>query len=430
MKIETIEAFKKTQRSTRVMQRTQSTYTSIMPRIEEIFDAVKKDGDAALMYYTRQFDGVSLQSFTVSSDMISSAYELCSPDLVRALKQMKRHIIAVHSNEYPAYTSYRVKPIRGIRVYKKWLPIECVGIYVPGGNAVYPSTVLMNSLPAKIAGVKKIIMTTPPNKDGKLDPSVLVAADIAGVDTIYMIGGAQAIAAMSLGTQTIQKVSKIVGPGNAYVTAAKLKAYERGLVAIDGHAGPSEVCVLADETANPRYVAADLIADAEHGPDSAPLLVSTSATLLTTVIDIIPELIKNLSTKKFIESSFEQYGLFALAPSLNEAITFVNDYAAEHLLIMTKDARSVSKHIVNAGSVFIGDYTAKSAGDYATGANHVLPTGGSAKMFSGLSVLDFMHRIEYQEVKKSGLKRISKTIQTLSIAEGLPGHGLSARIRL
>lgn len=430
---ETLLQFKQSDRYTTVMQRSLSKNSSVLPVVQTIMDTVQREGDAALLNYTQQFDNATITTLRVSKEAIKQAYAQVDPGLVDALQRATANIRAVHAQQIPQDSEQAVEPISGVEVWHTWKPIERVGLYIPGGKAVYPSSVLMTGIPAQLAGCKQVVMVTPPQSNGPnknfVSPSLLVAADIAGITEIYTVGGAQAIAALAYGTESIPKVSKIFGPGNAYVAAAKLLAYSQGDVAIDSPAGPSEVLVLADETANPAWVAADIICDTEHGDDSAGVLVTTSETLAQAVIKEIEKQLTDLPTAERVCTSLQTYGAFVVTKSLTEAIEFAKEYASEHTLVVTAEAREVAEQITNAGSVFIGPYACKAAGDYATGANHVLPTGGTAKMFSGLSTLDFMKLVEYQSVSKAGLTALRSTIETLATEEQLPAHKNSCAIR-
>ena len=429
MKIVSLKKFKNSKRYKQVMNRGRQNYAAIFPIVKKIMAEVKKDGDVAIKKYTLKFDGVKIKDIRVNRQEIRQAYKDVSQKFIRSMEQACKNITRVSGDQIPQTNKRTVEPATGINVWTEWRPIEKVGLYVPGGKAFYPSSVLMNAIPAKIAGCKQIIITTPPQINGKISPELLVTADKLGIKEIYKVGGVQAIAALTYGTKTIPKVYKIVGPGNAYVAAAKLTALMSGEVAIDSPAGPSEVFIIADETANPKFVAADLMCDAEHGDDSVAVLITTSKKLAGQVIREIKNRINQFSTKDRIKKSIKQYGLFATVDSIDEAVDFANNYAPEHIQIMTAQANKVAKKIINAGSVFIGDYTCKSAGDYATGANHVLPTGGSAKMFAGLSVLDFIRPMEYQQCTKQGLKNIKNTIETFAEVEKLPAHKYSCSMR-
>ena len=429
MEIVKLAEFKQDIKFKQVMNRSKQNYDALFVAVQKIIADVRKNGDDAIRKYTKRFDRVNVLNTKVSSKEIKNAYAKVSKEFLTAVEQSIRNITLVHEGQIAINANKVIQPDAGIRVWKKWQPIEKVGLYVPGGRALYPSSILMNAIPAKVAGCQRIIVATPPQKNGSIASELLVAADKLGITEIYKIGGVQAIAALAYGTQTVPKVYKIVGPGNAYVTTAKLASFMSGEVSIDSPAGPSEVFIIADETADPRFIAADLMADAEHGPDGAVVLITTSETLAKKVLFEIKQNITQFATQKNIRSSMENFGLFALVDSLDEAIDFANDYAPEHIQIMTKNSSRVAKKIINAGSVFIGNYTCKSSGDYATGANHVLPTGGSAKMFSGLSVFDFMRLVEYQSCDMAGLKKIKKTIGIFADAEKLPAHRYSCDVR-
>lgn len=430
MNIESLQQFRQSARYQTVMQRSRSNQANVIDIVNAIISDVKQRGDVALIEYTQQFDGVLLSDLQVTQTEIDVAVDLVDASVLAALDQSIANITAVHSTQLPTSPSDVVEPVPGISVWRSWQPIERVGIYVPGGKAVYPSSVLMTAIPAKLAGCASVVMVTPPRADGSVDPVVLVAATKAGVDAIYKVGGAQAIAALAYGTDTIPKVYKLFGPGNAYVAAAKLAVYATGSVAIDAPAGPSEVVVLADEKANSTFVAADIICDTEHGSDSAGVLVTTSRSLAESVMKEIEVQLERISTADRVRASLEQYGACIVTNTMQEAIQFVNEYAAEHVLVQTENPESVAQSITTAGSVYIGAYACKAAGDYATGANHVLPTGGSAKMFSALSVYEFLRVVEYQFVTQSGLAQIAPTITTLANIEQLPAHAQSCAVRL
>lgn len=409
----------------RVLKRASLDYQSVYPVVKKILSDVKTRGDKAVLDYEKQF-GAEIKVLKATNDEIEEAFKNADPDLISALKQSIKNITKVaksqlKKNENPVETEI------GIKVWREWRPIEKVGLYIPGGRAVYPSSLLMSAIPAQVAGSKEIIVVTPPNSEGKINNPILVAAKLLGLTNIFKTGGAQAIAAMSYGTESIPKVYKIIGPGNLYVTAAKQLVF--GDVNIDMPAGPSEVFVIADETANPKFIAADLLADCEHGDDSAGVLVTTSKKIAEATIVEINKLLETLPTAGRAQRSLSKNGLIAIASSIEEATDFANEYAPEHLEIMTKNPLEVSKKIINAGSIFLGDYTCKGSGDYATGANHVLPTGQNAKSFSALSVDSFGKMIELQEVTKEGLSKIKNTIETFSKVEGLPAHGYSAAVR-
>ncbi|MDP4011618.1 MAG: histidinol dehydrogenase [Candidatus Roizmanbacteria bacterium] len=426
MKIQTLSKLSY-QEKKRVMQRSRENIDEVIPIVKDIINDVKINGDKALKKYTMKFDKTTIQNIKVSSEDIKKAYGQVDNKTILALKQTAKNIQIFQKAQLKKRKRSIVKTETGIKVWQEWRPIAKIGLYIPGGKAAYPSTVLMTAIPAKIAGCSKIVMVSPPDLSGKINANILVAADIAGISEIYKVGGAQAIAALAYGTKTIPKVSKIFGPGNRFVSTAKVLVSQD--VAIDMPAGPSEVCIIADETANPSYIAADLLADGEHAEDSACVLVTTSQEIAEKTIAEIKIQLKTLSTADRIRASLKNYGLIAISKNMDEAIKFANDYAPEHLEIMTKNNRSVLKKIMNVGSVFLGDWTSKSSGDYATGANHVLPTGGMAKMFSPLGVEAFGRWIEVQKCTKSGLRKIRKTITLLSEAEGLPAHKVSTEIR-
>ena len=409
----------------RVLKRASLDYQSVYPVVKKIINDVKLRGDKAVLDYEKQF-GAEIKTLKVTEAEINEAFKKADPELISALKQAIKNITTVAKSQLKT-NEKAVETEKGIKVWREWRPIEKVGLYIPGGRAVYPSSLLMSAIPAQISGCKEIIIVTPPNSDGNINDPILVASKLLGLTSIFKTGGAQAIAAMAYGTKSISKVFKITGPGNLYVTAAKQLVF--GDVNIDMPAGPSEVFVLADETANPQFIAADLLADCEHGDDSAGVLVTTSKKIAEETIKEIEKLLQTLPTAQRAQRSLSKNGLIAITDSLGDAINFANDYAPEHLEIMTKNPNEVSRKIINAGSIFLGSFTCKGSGDYATGANHVLPTGQNAKSFSALSVDSFGKMIELQEVTKTGLQRIRKTIEKFSQIEGLPAHGYSAAVR-
>lgn len=426
-----LSAFQNSDRYNTVMQRSQETYSHLMPKMTELLNKVRSQGDQAIIdYHTKEF-GLTNFSLTVSPEEIKEAYTKVDEDFLTAAKQIMENVSAVHIAQKESYKADRTKLADGeIEVWREYRPVEKVGLYVPGGKAAYPSTVFMTVIPAKVAGCKDIVICTPPGPDGKAAPSVLVALDMLGITQIYKAGGPWGIAAMSIGTETVPKVYKVFGPGNSYVAATKLLCFAEGLVNIDSPAGPSEVMIIADETANARFVAADLIADCEHGDDSTGVLLTTSATLAEQVNQEIENLLTNIpTTADRARDSFANYGAIIVIKDIDEAIDLANDYAAEHLQIMTENGEKVAKKIINAGSVFIGDYTCKSSGDYTTGANHVLPTGQGAKMFGALGTMDFMKSVEFQKASKKGLASIRFATETFANEEGLPGHAQSCSIR-
>lgn len=429
MKTETLQQFKQSDRYKTVMQRSLGLDEKIDNVVKQIIADVSKRGDDALREYTKQYEQCDIMDFKVPADAVEIAYEKIDDTMVAALQLAANNITAVYKDQLPQSVEKSISPLPGVTVWRKWRPFDRIGAYVPGGKAVYPSSVLMNIIPAKVAGCGQNILITPPQSDGTVNPIILVAADIAGADEIYLAGGAQAIAALAYGTDSIPRVDKIVGPGNSYVTAAKMQVAYSGKVAIDSPAGPSEVLVIADETANPEFVAADIICDTEHGEDSAGVLVTTSFAMSQAVILAIEQQLKELVTAERVKKSLAAYGAFLVADDIDQAVDFANEYASEHTLIQTANSKAVADRITVAGSVFVGPYTCKSAGDYATGANHVLPTGGGARSYSGLSVLDFVRLVEYQEVTKAGLQSLRSTIETLATAEQLPAHKQSCSIR-
>lgn len=403
----------------RILNRNQPGQTNLIPVVTRLINDVKKNGDQALFKYTYQYDLAKLKSLLISPQEFINAAKFATPDFLRAIKQASENISKVCRSQIPKNT----KPLQtssGIKVWKKWLPIERIGLYIPGGKATYPSTLLMTVIPAQIAGCKDIIMVTPPKPDGSISPYILNTAYQLGIKKIYKVGGAQAIAALAYGTRTIPKVDKIFGPGNSYVNTAKLAV--SNIVGIDLPAGPSEAMIIADDSANPVWIAADLITDAEHGFDSASVFLTTSAKLCRQVCREIEIQTKSLETAKYISSSFVKNGLFAVTDTITEAVDFANLYAPEHLLLFINNPSIYLNKVKNAGSVFVGQYTCKSSGDYATGANHVLPTSQASKYSSPLGVEAFGKWIEFQSCTKLGLSRVQKTVETLSIIEGLPAH--------
>ena len=384
-----------------LLKRSPNNYTEYESTVNEIINNVKENRDKAVFEYTKKFDkaDVDASNIRVTEEEIKEAYELVDEKLLAVIKKALINIRKYHEKQLQNswFTTED-----GIILGQKVTPIAKAGVYVPGGKAVYPSSVLMNVLPAKVAGVEKIVMCTPCGADGKVYPSTLVAANEAGVDEIYKVGGAQAIAAMAFGTESVPKVDKIVGPGNIFVALAKKAVF--GYVSIDSIAGPSEILVLADETANPRYVAADLLSQAEHDEMASAILITTSEELAKKVSEEVDKFVEVLSRKEIIEKSLENYGYILVAEDMDEAIDAVNDIASEHMEIVTRDPFSVMTKIKNAGAIFIGEYSSEPLGDYFAGPNHVLPTNGTAKFFSALSVDDF--------IKKSSI--ISEYIQILS----------------
>ncbi len=412
----------------RIVNRSAGTNQSIMPAVKKIMEKVRKQGDQVILKkYQQRYGKENYQSIQVTQEEIKNVYQEVDKPTIKALKQMIKNITLVQKAQLPKKVDTVVSSEEGIKVWREWRPIEKVGLYIPGGKAIYPSSVLMTVIPAQIAGCKEIIMCSPPRNDGQIPSATLVAADMIGLKKIFKVGGAEAIASMTYGTETIPSIYKIFGAGNSYVTAAKM--ISRDTISIDMPAGPSEVFIIADETANPKYIAADLLADGEHGEDSACVLITTSKYIAKTTIEEIKKQLPKLATKKYAEESLKRYGLFAITDSLDEAIQFTNNYAPEHLEIMTKNNSEVVNKIINAGSVFLGNWTTKSSGDYVTGANHVLPTGGMAKMYPPLGVDAYGKWMQVQECTKEGLKKIKKTIEVIADVEQLPAHKNSVSIR-
>lgn len=383
-----------------------------------IINEVKQKKDEALRAYTAEFDGVTLDDMIVSEIEFAEAKEQVGEAFIQSLRRAKENITAFH--EHQIERSWFTNPGKGIMLGQKVSPLDRVGIYVPGGTAAYPSSVLMNAIPAKIAGVKQVVMTTPPQKDGKVNPYVLVAAQETGVDIVYKLGGAQAVAALAYGTETIQKVDKIVGPGNAYVACAKKWVF--GDVAIDMIAGPSEICVLADDRANPRFVAADLLSQAEHDTEAAAICVTTSETFAKALQEEVKEQTKTLERKTIIEKSLEAHGRIILANTLEEAFDLVNELAPEHLQLMIENPLEKVESIQHAGAIFLGDYAPEALGDYLAGPNHTLPTSGTAIFSSPLGVYDFIKRSSIIQYSKEALLHVADDITTIARAEGLTAH--------
>lgn len=393
----------------KIVNRSRAKIKKVTPDVLKIVEDVRKNGDPALIKYTKKFDGVEISDFRVAKDEITEAKKGVREDVLKALGNAKKNIETFHKKQKKGGWSYRRGSARLGQVVRS---IDSVGCYVPGGKAAYPSTVLMAVVPAKVAGVKRIVVVTPPQKDGRVNSAVLAACEVAGVDEVYKVGGAQAIAALAFGTKSIAKVDKIIGPGNVYVTAAKSLVSQE--VAIDLPAGPSEVLIIADGSANAEFIAFDLMAQKEHDADASCVLVTTSKDLANAV---------KKKTQKID-------GAIILADSIEDAVNFSNEYAPEHLQIMTKQSGKVVKKIKNAGSVFLGNYTPVACGDYASGTNHILPTGGFARACSGLGVSDFTKVISVQEFDKTALKNLSRTIITLSEVEGLKAHAKSVKKRI
>lgn len=412
----------------RIFKRSSVDYDLIKREIAPVIKQVKDNSDQAIFDINQQFS-CPVTNIQVTKDEFDTAKSAVSSEFKRALQQAIRNIKTVSQAQRQQLRSQQdtVEVQIGITVWRAWKPIDKIGIYVPGSSICYPSTLLMTAIPAQIAGCQNIIICTPPNSQGQIAAEILYATRKLGLDKVYKVGGPAAIAAMAYGTETIPAVSKIVGPGNQYTTAAKLLVYPT--VDIDMPAGPSENLIIADDTANPSFVAADLMADCEHGPDSAGVLVTDSFDLAQKVRSEMKRLLPQLDTQSTIRKSLEKYGAIIITKNLSQAITLANEYAPEHMQIMTATGDEIAEKITNAGSIFIGKYTAKSSGDYATGATHVLPTGQGAKVFSPLSVDTFGRLIQYQKVSKPGLNALAQTITTFADVENLPAHKLSCQIR-
>ena len=410
-----------------LLKRSPNSYSAYEERVAAIIDTVRDKGDEAIFSYTRQFDGadITTDNIVVTKEEIEEAYATVDPTLLDVIRKALVNIREYHEKQRQ-YSWFDSKD-NGIILGQKVTPLKRVGVYVPGGKAVYPSSVLMNVLPAKVAGVDEIIMTTPPGKDGKICASTLVAATEAGVDRIYKVGGAQAIAALAFGTESVPKVDKIVGPGNIYVALAKKAVF--GHVSIDSIAGPSEILVLADESANPRFVAADLLSQAEHDEMASAILVTTSQTLAEQVSVEVDKFVAQLSRKEIIQKSLDNYGYILVADSEEEAIETANDIASEHLEIVMKDPFTVMTKIRNAGAIFLGTYSSEPLGDYFAGPNHVLPTNGTAKFFSALSVDDFIKKSSIISYSREALEPIYKDIVQFAECEQLTAHANSIRVR-
>ena len=410
-----------------LLKRSPNSYGKYEESVREILDAVRERRDEALFEYTKRFDGVDINAsnILVTEGEIEEAYGMVDPNLLGVIRKALVNIRSYHEKQMQ-YSWFDSKP-DGTLLGQKVTALQRIGVYVPGGKAAYPSSVLMNVMPAKVAGVEEIIMVTPPGKDGRVTPTTLVAAKEAGVDKIYKAGGAQAVGALAYGTESIPKVDKIVGPGNIYVALAKKAVY--GHVSIDSIAGPSEILVLADETANPRYAAADLLSQAEHDELASAILVTTSMELAKQVSEWVKRFTEELSRGEIIQKSLDNYGHILVADNMEEAIDAANEIASEHLEIMTADPFNVMTKIRNAGAIFIGEYSSEPLGDYFAGPNHVLPTNGTAKFFSPLSVDDFIKKSSIISYSREALEKIHTDIEQFAEAEHLTAHANSIRVR-
>ena len=410
-----------------LLKRSPNNYGKFEATVADILANVKEKGDEALFSYTKEFDKVEVtpETIRVTEEEIEEAYKAVDASLLEVIRKALVNIRSYHEKQ--RQNSWFTSTENGTMLGQKITPLNRVGVYVPGGKAVYPSSVLMNIVPAKVAGVPHIVMTTPPGKDGRVNPSTLVAAKEAGADEIYKVGGAQAIGALAYGTASIPKVDKIVGPGNIFVALAKKAVY--GHVSIDSIAGPSEILVLADETANAHYVAADLLSQAEHDEMASAILITTSTELAQNVEKEIEGYLKVLSRKEIIEKSLENFGYILIAEDMDEAIEAANEIASEHMEIVTKNAFEVMMKVRNAGAIFIGEYSSEPLGDYFAGPNHVLPTNGTAKFFSALSVDDFIKKSSIVYYSKSALRDIHKDIIQFATSEQLTAHANSIAVR-
>ena len=409
-----------------LLQRPVMDHAALQTVVQGVLDAVRTGGDKAVASYTKQFDSVTIDDLQVSEAAINEDTLSLEPALKEAIQLAAKNIRCFHEAQVNAPVTIETMP--GVRCWRKTVGIDKVGLYIPGGSAPLFSTVLMLGIPAVIAGCKEIILCTPPSKDGSVHPAILYAASVVGITRIYKVGGVQAIAAMAYGTETVPQVYKIFGPGNQYVTAAKQLVQQNG-VAIDMPAGPSEVCVLADETCNPGFVASDLLSQAEHGPDSQVLLVSTSSKVVDEINEALTAQLAVLPRKDIAEQALKNSKAIVV-DSMEQAIFIVNSYAAEHLIIACKNDETIGEQITNAGSVFLGNYSPESVGDYASGTNHTLPTSGYARAYSGVSVDSFVKKITYQKLTPAGLQAIGASVETMAAAEGLQAHKNAITIRL
>lgn len=411
----------------KLLKRSPNSYGQFEQTVNDIIAKVRERGDEALFEYTKEFDKceINQQTIRVNRQEIEEAYEKVDSELIRVMKKSAENITRFHEKQL--HNSWIVPEDNGTILGQKITPIAISGVYVPGGKAAYPSSVLMNVLPAKVAGVSRIIMTTPPGADGKVNPGTLVAADIAGVSEIYKVGGAQAIAAMAFGTESIPRVNKITGPGNIFVALAKKACF--GFVSIDSIAGPSEILVLADETANPRFVAADLLSQAEHDEMASAILITTSKELAENVSDEVEQFTRQLSREEIIRKSLNNYGYILVAENMDQAIDAANEIASEHLEILTKNPYETMTKIKNAGAIFLGEYSSEPLGDYFAGPNHILPTNGTAKFFSPLNVDDFLKKTSIISYSRDALKEVHKDIELFAEKEGLTAHANSIKVR-
>ncbi|KXB05176.1 histidinol dehydrogenase [candidate division MSBL1 archaeon SCGC-AAA382A13] len=417
------DAFKR-----KLFRRSEAEINGVLPEVRKIISEIKNRGEIALLNYTEKFDGVKMgrDQLRVKEEEKQKAFKSLRDEYINPMKKAAEAIEKYHKRQLP--DEWTIEPETGVKAGQALRPLNSVGVYVPGGNAQYPSSVLMSAIPAKVAGVEKIVMCTPPNSDQSVNAATLIAADIAGVDEIYKAGGAQAIGIMANGGKTVPKVDKIVGPGNIYVAAAKKIVSTN--VDIDFVAGPSEVLILADSQADPRKIALDLVAQAEHDTYAASVLVTTSEKVARAVQEEVKDVLDDIPRKRTASRALHEYGNIILVRRKQEAIDFANTYAPEHLQIMTKDPEKILDKIKNAGAIFLGPYSPSSAGDFAVGPSHVLPTGGLARRTDGLTVYDFLKLTSVQNITKEGLEKISEVIEKMSELEGLSAHSKSIRERL
>lgn len=410
-----------------LLKRSPTNYGDFQDKVDAIIKNVRDNGDKAVFDYTAQFDKaeINADNILVTEEEIKEAYEEVDDELIKVIRKAIKNIRDFHEKQIQK--SWFETREDGVMLGQKVTPMETCGVYVPGGKAVYPSSVLMNIVPAHVAGVKNIIMTTPPGKDGKVTANTLVAAKEAGATKVYKVGGAQAIAAMAFGTESIPKVDKIVGPGNIFVALAKKAVY--GNVSIDSIAGPSEILVLADETANPRYVAADLLSQAEHDEMASAILITTSRELADKVSEEVEAFTKKLSREEIIRKSLDHYGYILIAQNMDQAIDAVNEIASEHLEILTKNPYETMTKVKNAGAIFLGEYSSEPLGDYFAGPNHILPTNGTARFFSPLNVDDFLKKTSIISYSRDALEKVHKEIELFAEKEGLTAHANSIKVR-
>ncbi|MEM3072900.1 MAG: histidinol dehydrogenase [Candidatus Bathyarchaeia archaeon] len=416
----------------RVMRRAELEFKPVFEKAKTVLEEVKRSGDRALKEYSSRFDGVRLEDLKATHEEFEEAEKTLGVEVKKAVKHAAENIRRFHKAQLPP-ESWFIEVERGVTVGQRITPIDTVGLYVPGGRGSFPSTVLMATIPAKIAGVKRVIICTPPRRDGSVDPATLYAAKTSGVEEVYKVGGAHGIAAMAFGTETIPRVDKIVGPGGVWVASAKRLVQLSG-VGIEFTAGPSEIMILADDSAKPEYVAADVLIEAEHGSDSAGVVVTNSPKLAEKAQTLVEDYIRNLPDepiprRSFAKEALSKYGAIILTNSLDEAIDFVNEYSPEHLEIMTKDPMRTLKKVRNAGSIYLGDYSPSSVGCYASGVNHIIPTGGDSRVHSPLSVTDFLKRSDITYLSREGLSALKETVLRLSTYEGFPQHARAVELR-